>query len=110
MSEQSQSPQGDPREYMANERTFLAWIRTGASLVSIGLAVGQLEASLGEGGFGVGLVALGCLTLVIGVVQFFSTRKQLNTGEFASSVVGYLIVAVSTLGLAGAFMIYVLLA
>jgi len=95
---------------MANERTFLAWIRTGASLVSIGLAVTQFEAALGFGGFGVGLVALGCLTLVIGLVHFFSTRRQLDKGEFASSVLGYVIVAAGTLGLAGAFMTYVLLA
>ena len=109
MSEQSQGLLGDPREYIANERTFLAWIRTGAALVSIGLAVTQFEAALGEGGFGVGLVALGCLTLVVGVVQFFHTRKQLNTGEFASSVAGYVIVAAGTLILAGIFMINVLL-
>jgi hypothetical protein len=31
MTERSQGPQVDPREYMANERTFLAWIRTGVS-------------------------------------------------------------------------------
>jgi uncharacterized membrane protein YidH (DUF202 family) len=50
MTERSQGPQGDPREYMANERTFLAWIKSGASLVSIGLAVTQFEAALGFGG------------------------------------------------------------
>ena len=111
MTERSQGPQVDPREYMANERTFLAWIRTGVSVVSIGLAIAQIEAAvLGFGGFGIGLVSLGCLTLVIGVVHFFSTRRQLDKGEFAPSVVSYVIIAAGTLGLAGAFMIYVLLA
>ena len=110
MGDQSQGPQVDPREYMANERTFLAWIRTGASLVSIGLAVTQVEAVLGFRGFGVGLVALGGLTLIVGMVHFFSTRRQLDNGEFASSVASYMIIAAGTLGLAGAFMIYVLLA
>ena len=109
MTEQSQGAQGDPREYLANERTFLAWIRTGAALVSIGLAVTQFEAALGVGGFGLGLLALGCLTLVVGMVQFFRTSRQLATGEFTPSVAGYVMVAVGTLFLAGAFMVYVLL-
>ena len=108
MTERSQGPQVDPREYMANERTFLAWIRTGVSLVSIGLAVTQFEAVLGYAGFGVGLVALGGLTLILGMVHFFSTRRQLDKGEFASAVVIYMIIAAGTLGLAGAFMIYAL--
>jgi inner membrane protein YidH len=32
----------DPRFSLANERTFLAWIRTALALISIGLAVTQL--------------------------------------------------------------------
>jgi uncharacterized membrane protein YidH (DUF202 family) len=110
MTEQIQGPQGDPREYMANERTFLAWIRTGVSLVSFGLAVTQFEVVLGFGGFGIGLVALGCLTLVTAMIHFLRTRRQLDKGEFAPSVAGYVIIAAGTLGLAGAFMVYVLLA
>jgi uncharacterized membrane protein YidH (DUF202 family) len=84
MTERSQGPQVDPREYMANERTFLAWtwIRTGVSLVSVGLAVTQFEEVLGYVGFGVWLVALGGLTLILGMVNFFSTRRQLDKGEF----------------------------
>jgi inner membrane protein YidH len=110
LSEQSQGPKGGPRDYLANERTFLAWIRTGASLVSIGIAVAKFGASVGVWGFGAGLGALGCLTLIVGMVQFYRTRRQLATGEFASSVTGYMIVAVGILVLAGAFMINVLVA
>src|SRR4051812_10221819 len=114
MSEQNQSSKGDPREHMANERTLLSWIRTGVTIVSIGLIVQRFGAEVGpakgSGIFGVALVGLGCLTLIIGMVQFFHTRRQINTGEFASSLVGYVIVVTVTLVLSGAFMVYVLLA
>jgi putative membrane protein len=44
---QPQSDRRDPqeqggteiREHLANERTLLSWVRTGVSLISIGLAV-----------------------------------------------------------------------
>lgn len=110
MAERTQGPQGGPRDYLANERTFLAWIRTGASLASIGIAVAKFGAEVGVGGFGAGLGALGCLTLIVGMVQFYRTRRQLATGEFASSVTGYMIVAVGILVLGGAFTINVLFA
>ena len=109
MTERGQGAQGDPREYLANERTFLAWIRTGASLVSIGLAVTQFQAAFDAGGFGLGLLALGCLTLVVGMVQFFRVRRQLATGQFTPSVAGYVTVTAGTLILAGAFIVYVVL-
>ena len=99
---------------MANERTLLSWIRTGVTIVSIGLLVQRFGAEVGPakgaGIFGVALVGLGCLTLIIGMIQFYSTRRQLEAGEFAPSLVGYTIVVVVTLVLSGAFMVYVLLA
>jgi putative membrane protein len=30
---------GETREHLANERTLLSWVRTGVSLISIGLVV-----------------------------------------------------------------------
>ena len=114
MSEQNQSSQGDPREHMANERTLLSWVRTGVTIVSIGLIVQRFGAEVGpakaSGIFGVALVGFGCLTLIIGMIQFFRTRRQIDAGEFASSLVGYTIVVAVTLVLSGVFMVYVLLA
>ena len=105
MTERDHGAQGDPREHLANERTFLAWIRSGASLVSFGLAVTQFEVAFDVGGFGLALLALGCLTLVVGMIQFFRTHRQLTTGEFTPSVGGYVTVAVVTLILAVGFIV-----
>jgi hypothetical protein len=44
------------------------------------------------------------------MIQFFRTRRQIDAGEFASSLVGYTIVVAVTLVLSGVFMVYVLLA
>ena len=67
------------------------------------------EAAFDVGGFGLALLALGCLTLVVGMVQFFHTRRQLATGEFTPSVAGYVTVAAVTLILAGGVIVYVVL-
>jgi uncharacterized membrane protein YidH (DUF202 family) len=49
----------EAREHIANERTLLAWIRTGVSLISFGLVVQSIGVEVGSAGtsgaFGVAL-------------------------------------------------------
>ena len=52
------------REHLANERTLLAWVRTGVSLISFGLVVQRVGAELSSspgtsGVFGVGRFSSG---------------------------------------------------
>ena len=35
-----------PRDHLANERTFLAWVRTGAAIVVFGFAFGQFSLAM----------------------------------------------------------------
>jgi hypothetical protein len=51
---------------------------------------------------------LGALTLVLGTGQFLRNRRSIETGNFESSVTGYLIIVAGSLAFAGAFAIYVL--
>ena len=107
------------REHLANERTLLSWVRTGVSLISIGLVVERagalVEASMKVGStsaselFGLALALLGALTLVLGTTQFLGNRRRISTGEFVPSAAAYLIIVAGSLSLAGAFVIYVLL-
>jgi putative membrane protein len=107
------------REHLANERTLLSWVRTGVSLISIGLVVERaaalVDASMKVGStsaselFGLALALLGALTLVIGTTQFLSNRRRISTGEFVPSVAAYLIIVAGSLAFAGAFVIYVLI-
>lgn len=107
------------REHLANERTLLSWVRTGVSLISIGLVVERaaalVDATMKVGStsaselFGLALALLGALTLVIGTTQFLNNRRRISTGEFVPSVAAYLIIVAGSLAFAGAFVIYVLI-
>jgi putative membrane protein len=107
------------REHLANERTLLSWVRTGVSLISIGLVVERagalVDASMKVGStstselFGLALALLGALTLVLGTTQFLKNRRRISTGEFVPSAAAYLIIVAGSLTFAGAFVIYVLL-
>ena len=107
------------REHLANERTLLSWVRTGISLISIGLVVERagalVDASMKVGStsaselFGLALALLGTLTLVIGTNQFLGNRRRISTGEFVPSAAAYLIIVAGSLVFAGIFIIYVLL-
>src|SRR3712207_4266798 len=105
---------GDPREHLANERTLLAWVRTGVALISVGIVVERVGI-LGRGGdtlsgiFGLALAVLGCLTLVLGAYQFRSTRRQLMEGRFIPASTIYSIVLAGGLALGGCFIVYTLL-
>jgi putative membrane protein len=109
----------ETREHLANERTLLSWVRTGVSLISIGLVVERagalVDASMEVGStsaselFGLALALLGALTLVLGTTQFLNNRRRISTGEFVPLAAAYLVIVAGSLVFAGAFIIYVLL-
>jgi putative membrane protein len=116
--ENNAQSQTEIREHLANERTLLSWVRTGVSLISLGLVVeraGALAKSarlqVGSAGateiFGLALALLGALTLILGTTQFLRNRRSISAGDFESSVTGYLIIVAGSLAFAGAFVIYV---
>jgi putative membrane protein len=122
-----QNEQRDPREqggteireHLANERTLLSWVRTGVSLISLGLVVEragalakaadfQVGSTSGSDFFGLALALLGALTLILGTTQFLRNRRSISAGDFESSVAVYLIIVAGSLTFAGVFVIYVL--
>jgi putative membrane protein len=113
--------QTEIREHLANERTLLSWVRTGVSLISLGLVVEragalakaanlQVGSTSGSDFFGLALALLGALTLILGTAQFLRNRHSISTGNFESSVTVYLVIVTGSLALAGAFAIFVLFA
>lgn len=118
-SEEKSSPGSntETREHLANERTLLAWVRTGIGLISVGFVVeraGALASSVGQGTdasteiFGLSLVGLGCVALVVGARQFFASRRMIRAGEFESRVLPYMVVVSGSILLALSFIVYVL--
>jgi putative membrane protein len=88
----------DPRVYLAVERTFLAWIRTGLGMMGVGFAVARFGLFLREmraaqthsvpvgGGWsvasGVTIVMLGVLVLSASAIRHVSLVRELRTGTW----------------------------
>jgi len=74
----------DPRVSLANERTFLAWIRTALALISIGLAVTQLlppfDLPGGRRIIGVPLMVLGIVVAVQALREWLGNERAMRQG------------------------------
>ena len=67
------------RTRLANERTFMAYIRSALYLVIGGLALIQLEGHGDLAWVGATALALSAIFTAIGIVRFFTLRKQLDS-------------------------------
>ena len=70
----------------ANERTFLAWIRTALALVAAGLAIVQLLPPFpgirwGRHAIGVPLILLGAVVAVTSYLEWNANQRALRRGE-----------------------------
>ncbi len=98
------------RTRLANERTFLAWWRTGLAGVAAGFALGRLLPSTIEGAtswpyivLGVMLAGAGVAATVYGTVRFRMVEQSISRGEgFPSSGSAMLVLAVAGI-VAGVF-------
>jgi inner membrane protein YidH len=112
------------RDHLANERTFLAWVRTGAAIIVFGFAIGrfsiairQLATLQGHGlrtaglsvWMGSGTIIAGLLMVVAGLFRYRKTRDRLEAGTFEPAGLGLDMLTILTiligLALAG-YLIY----
>lgn len=102
------------RDHAANERTLLAWIRTGIAMMAFGFAIArfglflreiatagphQPVRGLGSLSFGVALVGLGLLTNAAATVRFGRVRRAImgRRSAMPSPVLAYALGAGSVL-------------
>jgi putative membrane protein len=75
----------DVRFSYANERTFLAWIRTSLGLVTAGLAITQLlppfQFGAGRRLIGLPLIALGVVVAVFSFRNWHENERAMRTGR-----------------------------
>ena len=72
----------DYRQTFANERTFLAWVRTSLALVAGGVAVVEVLPNLSPGWaryvLGILLVGTGCVLAVGGLVRWVRSEEAMR--------------------------------
>jgi len=98
------------RDHLANERTFLAWVRTGIAVVVFGFAIGRFAIAMRqltqiEGHplrttglsvwMGMSSIIAGVVMVVAGLVRYHKTRNQLDAGTFQPA--GFLVDMVTIL-------------
>jgi putative membrane protein len=93
-----ESPDKDPRVYLAAERTLLAWIRTGLAMMGFGFVVARfglflrelqsvqqgtpLESARGSLWFGIALVLMGVLVNLFAVFHHARLVRGLREGNW----------------------------
>jgi putative membrane protein len=104
-------------EYLANERTFLAWIRTSVSIISLGFVIAKFriwmqdmapgspmhrtagvtrESSL----VGIAMVSLGALLAILAAWRYHVVNRQIEAGKVAADRGLIMLVTVLVAGLA----------
>lgn len=116
------------RDHLANERTFLAWVRTSIGIMAFGfvverfaLFIKQIALLLGKSNpqiipgtshsiqgyssiFGVFLVALGALICLLAFIQYRKIKKQIENDTYSPSMLLNVILTFSIL-LIGVFLV-----
>jgi putative membrane protein len=88
----ARDPESRARTHLANERTFLAWLRTGLSLIALGLAADQFLADHPvrylplTSSISALLVIGGVLLTLAGMGQFLRGRDRIEAGTYSPDV------------------------
>ena len=107
---------GKASDHLANERTFLAWIRTSISIIVFGFVVAKFgitlrELLLAQGNtvresgaslmIGLGFMAMGIFMALAAWFRYQSTMRRIETGDFkpAKAIVTVLAVLAALFGI-----------
>jgi uncharacterized membrane protein YidH (DUF202 family) len=130
MTENKKSPKVQNRRvHMANERTFLAWIRTSIGLMAFGFVVEKFAlfikklsyffgksniheadpTSLGYSSiFGIVLVALGTLIAVLAFIRYKKVEKEIDEDTYRPSLLLDMLLTMLIIAIGVFFIIYMI--
>jgi uncharacterized membrane protein YidH (DUF202 family) len=110
------------RVHLANERTFLAWVRTSISVMAFGfvverfsLFIRQMGAYLGKAApvhpfysalIGIVLVAIGTLMGLLAFFRFRTVERQIDEDTYASSPLMDALLTLAVLAIGGFLILY----
>ena len=84
------APDATRRTRLANERTFLAWWRTGLTALAVGFGAGRLLPELAGGAnwpfqlIGVGFTVAGVSFILYGYVRHRDVERELSAGGYSA--------------------------
>jgi putative membrane protein len=113
-------------EYLANERTFLAWIRTSVAVVSLGFVLARFSVWLREfavqrapdlavhrGGvslpIGIGMMSFGGLLSVLAAWRYHVVNRDIERGKVRADRGLVILVTVGVAVLSGAMIVFALM-
>jgi uncharacterized membrane protein YidH (DUF202 family) len=131
MEDKTKSRVLNRRVHMANERTFLAWIRTSIGIMAFGFVVvkfalfikqiasilatsgfPQMHVALPHNGyssfFGIALVGLGALMGVLSFVRYKKVEKQIDEDSYQPSLILDILLTLSVLAVGIFLVIYLI--
>jgi putative membrane protein len=100
-------PDSRARTHLANERTFLAWFRTGVTLIALGLAAAQLLGRPGEPNaelvrvVSTLVIVAGSGAVVVGLVRYRAARHQIDAQGFVPAWTSVTVAAAAGVAMAG---------
>ena len=102
LSHQVQNKGSTARDHLANERTFLAWLRTSIALIVLGLAFARFAPGPGGGAVvAIVLLASGIALLLYSGQRYFEVTKGLqsdafpiNTGGVVWVIIGLIVIVI----------------
>jgi len=111
------------RDHLANERTLLAWIRTGVTLIGLGFVVARFSYLLrtlaaeahnpapaqsgGGTALGIVMVAAGAATILLALMRFLQARAQIDRGNYRAGIGALLALSLLSVGAAITLAIYI---
>jgi inner membrane protein YidH len=111
------------RDYLANERTLLAWVRTGIALIGLGFAVARFgltrfgagtamvpeAAGAASSILGTMLISTGATLAILATLHYVRTGRAIESGRYRWSPVPGVAVALMLVTVALVLTIYLLL-
>jgi len=108
--ERRQSRVKNRRVHMANERTFLAWIRTSIGIMAFGFVIEKFMAPVGNHGMenfhslvkgsnfiaylGIFLVLMGAASGFLATFRFIRTEKEIIEDTYHPSIIADILIAI----------------
>ncbi|HHW44761.1 DUF202 domain-containing protein [Desulfofundulus thermobenzoicus] len=112
------------QEHLANERTFLSWIRTAVAILAFGFVIekfsfylrllewqtGMVSAPAGGSSayLGVGFSVIAALVIILAAARYRQTRCQINQGVYRHSLTADMLLAAMLLLVTVLVIVYLL--